>query len=427
MADIKGILFGDTRKYNNFGTHRVMSPNETLEKIKDIVPKVGITRIADLTGLDRLGVPVFSATVPDDRCAISVNNGKGTTMEAAKVGAMMETIERFCAENVELPIITGTFDELSKDKHLLDPYSVASYIDLEKNLHIEQFDWVPSIEIFSGERIYVPGNLVGIPWEGNGKGIWIESTNGLGSGNVIEEAICHALNELIERDAHTLAVLKARIKPNLSSIIEGSPLVASDPTGFDILDINSIPEHLLEISKKIESEGVRLIIRDITSNIGIPTFSAALVEENWEGNYYCHGGVGTHPDSTIALERAITEAAQSRLTDFQGTREDMSEQAPSQKPSDLSFMTSDRGNVKSFNECISYKNKTVEEDIRCILDRLWDVGVQRVFMADLTKGDIGIPVVRVLIPQLENWVLNHFDIKGCVLGERGRQVLELNK
>ncbi|MDX8367010.1 YcaO-like family protein [Cytobacillus sp. IB215665] len=425
MVDLRGIDFGDTTKINRHGTHRVISPNETINRIKELLPKVGITRIADLTGLDRLGVPVFSATVPNDRCGISVNNGKGTTMEAAKVGAMMETIETFCAENIELPVITASYEDLSKKEKVLDPYSIPSYIDLEQNLHTEVLDWVPSIELFSGDQYYVPASLVSIPWEGNGRGIWIESTNGLGSGNVIEEAICHALNEVVERDARTLAILKATIKPNLPSIIDGKPLVPSDTTGFPMIDINTVPQHLYEISKRIEKEGVKLIIRDITSDIGIPTFSAALVEENWEGEYYCHGGAGTHPDAEIALERAITEAAQSRLTDFQGTREDMSEQAPSQKPNDLSFMTSDRGEMKSFNDCVNYKNQTIEEDVRCILDRLWEIGRNQAFLINLNKKELQVPVVRILIPQLEMWVLNHFDIKGCVLGERGREILEL--
>ncbi|MGZ5563350.1 MAG: YcaO-related McrA-glycine thioamidation protein, partial [Halobacteriota archaeon] len=61
-------------------THRVMPPAETLKRVQSAVPDIGVTRIADITGLDRIGLPVFSAIRPSAADgAISVYAGKGTT------------------------------------------------------------------------------------------------------------------------------------------------------------------------------------------------------------------------------------------------------------------------------------------------------------------------------------------------------------
>ena len=422
--EIKGIQFGDSRKFGGYGTHRTVSPAETISRIKPLLPLIGATRVADLTGQDRLGIPVTSVTVPTDRGGISVNNGKGLTVEAAMAGGMMESIERFSAEEIELPVVVGTFEDLSRTHNVMNPNEIPFFIEVERDLRKETLEWLPGVELFSGEQILIPANVVGIPWNGQyGKGIWLESTNGLGSGNVMEEAICHGLNEVIERDAQTLAVLKAKLRPNMAHYIEGAEAVGVDATGFDLIDLATLPPKLQAMAQRIEAAGLSLIVRDVTSDIQVPTFAAAIVEETWEGKFFCHGGAGTHPDAEVALERSITEAAQSRLTDFQGTREDMTEQAPSEAPDEMSFLTSTIGNVKPFQACPTFQHETVEGDVRCLLGALHDAGLTRVYMVDLTRSELQVPVVRIIVPGLEMWATNHFDTRGVVLGERAKSAL----
>ena len=64
------------------GTHRAMDPALTLERIRPHLPKAGITRIADITGLDDLGIPVVVATRPGS-ATLAVEAGKGATLHAA--------------------------------------------------------------------------------------------------------------------------------------------------------------------------------------------------------------------------------------------------------------------------------------------------------------------------------------------------------
>ena len=46
------------------GTQRVLDEKSTLEKTKPNLDKIGVTRIASITDLDRMGIPVFLSLFP---------------------------------------------------------------------------------------------------------------------------------------------------------------------------------------------------------------------------------------------------------------------------------------------------------------------------------------------------------------------------
>ena len=50
----------DAPKKYRAGTHRIVSPEETLESVRRYFPAMGITRVADITGLDVIGLPVVT-------------------------------------------------------------------------------------------------------------------------------------------------------------------------------------------------------------------------------------------------------------------------------------------------------------------------------------------------------------------------------
>ena len=84
-------------KYFN-GTHRVKNPSETIENFEDKLRVAGITRITNITDLDRIGVPVFSAIRPTaQEGSVSIYAGKGIGESQAKASAMMEGFERYSA------------------------------------------------------------------------------------------------------------------------------------------------------------------------------------------------------------------------------------------------------------------------------------------------------------------------------------------
>src|SRR5436309_4237662 len=103
---------GWTAKGFTYGTHRSCSPAETWERIKPHFAKAGLTRVADITGLDRVGIPVTLAYRPDSPTMAS-STGKGLTLEAALVSGAMEAMELYHAEHVEISVVRCSYEEMA--------------------------------------------------------------------------------------------------------------------------------------------------------------------------------------------------------------------------------------------------------------------------------------------------------------------------
>src|SRR5262249_31766815 len=95
------------------GTHRTVSPAETLERFMPLMPRLGITRLADITGLDCIGLPVYVSVRPTSR-ALSTSQGKGFDDASAKASALMESIETWHAERVRVPLVHDSYAALRR-------------------------------------------------------------------------------------------------------------------------------------------------------------------------------------------------------------------------------------------------------------------------------------------------------------------------
>jgi ribosomal protein S12 methylthiotransferase accessory factor YcaO len=101
------------------GTHRLIAPEETLEKVQRFLPVMGITRVADITGLDTIGIPVIAVCRPNSRSVV-VSLGKGLDVMAARASGVMESIEAFMAERIVRPLIIGSVNDLKFSHPLVD-------------------------------------------------------------------------------------------------------------------------------------------------------------------------------------------------------------------------------------------------------------------------------------------------------------------
>jgi ribosomal protein S12 methylthiotransferase accessory factor len=271
---------------------------------------MGITRVADVTGLDIIGVPVVMVTRPAAR-SLSVSQGKGLTLAAAQASGLMESVEHWHAEHIQLPLKLGTVNELRFRHRLLDVsalprLSIGAFHD---NLRLF---WVTGLDLSEGAPTWVPFEIVHTDYSLPliaGTGSFLMSSSGLASGNHPLEAISHALCELVERDAATLwhvsgEAHQRRTRIDLSTV--------DDPGCREVLN-------------KYEVAGVAVFVWDITSNIGVPAFSCTIVDRDPNPNRPIApmGGYGCHPSRGVALLRALTEAAQSRLTVITGARDDV--------------------------------------------------------------------------------------------------------
>jgi thioglycine synthase len=419
------------------GTSRIKPVHETLKQVIPICQKIGVTRVADITHMDVLNVPNYSAVLPGTEDYIWVYSGKGPTKAHAKASALMETIERYCSLPSGGPrnFIQETYCQLSKRYRVLHPYEIIE--PLRFRYSDDMFmDYLAGYDLFTEKQIMVPAALALFRYSPTPPSVnpfAFHHTNGLASGNVQEEAICHSLCEVIERDATSLAELRASAIPfNFIKYIADSlrangyslPRINNDnfkddPTVFPDVDISEIEfEPAKSIVEKFTKAGISLIIKDITSDIGIPTFNASSVEWITHNYGYLTEGHGTHPDTRIALLRAITEVSQTRAANIHGARDDLRKinygENNSTDKRAWQFMSSTK--TIKFSDIRTYVNEDILDDIKLILDRLKNVGLTTAIIINLTIAQIGIPVVRSIVPGLET-----FKITKSMIGTRARR------
>jgi ribosomal protein S12 methylthiotransferase accessory factor YcaO len=436
---------------------RVKPAKDTLNEIIQSCNKIGVTRISNITFMDRLGVPNFSAVLPGTEDIIWVYSGKGLAISDAKASALMEAIERHSSlpSTYAGTFIRGSYSELSKSYNkVLHPGQVVEPVNpgfSEK----ECMDFMPGFDLLTKEPVLIPSEIALYRYSPRNGAMSVFShfhTNGLASGNVLEEAICHALCEVIERDAVSIADLCASCIPytvigniinslkdehvigrELTSIMVGDKFV-DDPSIFPDVDTGEIAEEFGPIKNLVDrfSEiGIPLYIKDITQkDIGIPTFVASSTEWITHDYGYFARGYGACPDSRIALIRAITEVSQTRAANIQGSRDDLKkieykayDEIYKRK---WQFMPATRSPVNcpninetnriKFSEVNTYENDDILKDIKLILYRLKKAGLKRAIIVDLTDPKVGIPVVRAIVPGLET-----FEVTNSIMGRRAKK------
>ena len=198
---------------------RVRSIDDTLSEIIPICKKIGVTRVSDITFMDRLYIPNYSAILPGTEDAIWVYGGKGPTKPHAKASALMEAIERHSSLFSSYPrtFIQGNYLQLSKSYNkVLHPDEVVEPVNQEYNDKDAIMDFLSGFDLLTNEEVLVPAEIALYRYSPRHPAISAFShfhTNGLASGNVLEEAICHALCEVIEIDAVSIADLCASCYP----------------------------------------------------------------------------------------------------------------------------------------------------------------------------------------------------------------------
>jgi ribosomal protein S12 methylthiotransferase accessory factor YcaO len=435
--ELEPILLRSQKKLKGKVSSRMKSVEETLNTVLPASSNIGVTRLADITDMDILGIPNFSAVLPGTEDYIWVYSGKGATRLDAKVSALMESIERYCSlpSSDQKKMIQGSYKDVSKVSKTLHPSNVVEPMLFEYDEEMIM-DFLPGYDLINNEQILVPTPLALFRYSPKSPAVnpfAYHHTNGLASGNVLEEAICHSLCEVIERDATSLAELNASALPynvlrTMTKYLSDNGLqidpidsteFVDDDTKFPDVDISNIDfKPVSNLVKKFNDAKIPLMIKDITSPIGIPTFNASSIEWISEDYGYLAEGHGTHPDARIALLRAITEVSQTRAANIQGARDDLRKISYGNSNSDekktWQFMKSK--NSIPFSEIKSYVNDDILDDIKLILSRLNSNGLTQVIVVDLTNPQIMIPVVRTIVPGLET-----FKITKAVIGKRGRE------
>ena len=370
------------------GTFRVCDPAETLTRVRPLFPALGITRVADVTGLDRIGIPVAMCVRPNAR-SLSVSQGKGVSRDLARSSAIMESIELYHAEHVRPPELVASYEEIRRRSRTVDPRRLKPASRWAAYKPSRKMAWLTGTDLASGEPILVPHIILNFDSTGADPDVgllWTDS-NGLASGNDWWEAICHGLFEVIERDCEWRWRRLSRAERQrrlLDNDTIDSPLLRS----------------LLDRCLKADIEPR---IWDMTSDLGLPAYHCILWEaQGWRplGPYF---GAGCHVSKEVAFSRALTEAAQSRLTYIAGSRDDLFPHSYDARRAQWTSGPRDplSSGILDFRERQALPlMATFEDDVHDVVNRLVDSGFPHVIVVDLTRPDFNIPVVRVVVPGL---------------------------
>ena len=368
----------ETAKRFRQGTHRVRPPEETWDRVRGHLPSAGITRVADVTTLDVLGVPVYQAVRPASR-NLAVSQGKGATDAAARVSAVMEAFELWHAEDLSpVPQVTVTVGEMREANAIpLAALRWANGIRVPRGMPLawvraascngERHGWLPRImlELDFRMRLELPPRLFEL------------TSNGLASGNCLEEALLHGLCELIERHALFLAREEPRRR---LALIPGS---IEDPWMRGVL-------------ARIREAGMKLALWDVTWEAGVPVVIADLAGPDFP---HVWRGSGCHPDPAVALSRALTEAIQSRLTYISGARDDLPT-LPSAPTAHLLFDAfAEPPGGRRLADLPDLSGPSVAGDLAGVVERLAALELPA-FFVDLTRPELDVSVAFSFVPGL---------------------------
>jgi ribosomal protein S12 methylthiotransferase accessory factor len=362
------------------GTWRAAPLERTWARLAESLAACGISRVADLTMLDDIGIPVWVAVRPE-ALSMATSQGKGVTALAARISAAAEALEVRAAELASPPAVRGSAEDLGIDPQWIQGLPQARHSVVSGSLTL---DWLASTFLDTGGETLVPrvavalsavlGHSVTLPTFRTG-------SNGLASGNTRSEALLHALCELVERDSisalHRTGTRATR-RLRLDSV--------EDPTCRGLL-------------AALADAGKYVTVIDATSELGVATYEARV----WCPRLpvVCRG-CGTHPLPEIALSRALTEAVQVRSAIISGAREDLSSglygavrirrtDPPLAKDRVDVPMRRSRPSSRSFDDAVA--------DLVDVLRARRGV---RPVVVDLPGRGGPLPVVRVLAPGLRH-------------------------
>lgn len=370
---------------------RTVSPEETLRRVVPLLETAGMDPLEDITDRDDLGIPVFSVYRKITAKGTFGNyNGKGVTPEQAKASAVMEAMERYSAEQRESDEVAyGTLAQMRESgMPFVEPFDLILPARVMNMVEGAEIAWYVCYDIMRGEEVWVPACAVFYPYYPDGDlQLFRFHTNGIASGNTVEEAILHALFEVIERDAWSLAESFNRTNADIT-----------------VNDRDSVPGMLIE---RFREAGIEINLKDLTSDVGVTTIGASSDDIRTKDPEMLDIGVGTHLNPEMAAIRALTEVAQSRTTHKHGLKVNAELQKRTREMGYERVKQANAvwyrpsGSTKELSSMEDESTPFVLDDIEKVLGRLVDAGFDRVLIADLTRPEIGVPTVRAIVPGME--------------------------
>lgn len=383
---------GDAERMLLRGTScRTRTARATLRQVWPLRRHLGITRLADISELDYLGIPVIVASRPAVQdVQITTTQGKGVNYVDALASALLEAVERHAASRRQ-PTLLATVAQLEALGRAYLPPEALNAAPVGEH----PIEWIAATSLRTGQEVLVPAADVLYPYFAPPGAVrpMRPSTTGLASGNTTAEAILHALFEVIERDAVSCHQLGA---------------------GAKLLDLDSLPDGSPErwLCDRFKQAGVELFVLDMSETSLAATFRAITIDHSPRGPRLMVGGQGAHIYPQVALRRALAEAAQSRAVAIQASREDLVRHADNWNPqfnvglrARLLREMARREGVTALKTTNPNEGDSIASLLRQMCRRVAAAGFADVVYTNLTDPRIGIPTLHVLVPGMMDVVV----------------------
>lgn len=261
---------------------------------------LGISRVADITGLDRVGFPVVQAVRPAAR-SNAVTQGKASTISGAGIGAVLECLEMAAGEDLQrLQDVPAQHAGVWQDFAPGLPHGTF-WPDADTC-------YVGCREVVSDIDAAVPRDLISTDFRQNAPATSapiLRHSIGLGAGPSFAAALHHGLLECIEADARIRVEQGGRSRRLFLNI--GDPLYG-------------------EVLRQITSAGLRVLVEDMPCQGGVVAVKASIMEAPGATTLPLPAtGYGARATYAAAINTALAEAAQARLAVISGAREDITQ------------------------------------------------------------------------------------------------------
>lgn len=353
---------------------RLVDSAALLSQLGPMLDWAGVTRIGEVTHLDRIGLPVFQAVRPMSS-SLAVHQGKGRCEADARISAVMEAIEGACAETVQADGPFCRYDDLDEEARLPGFLDYGEIRPSRTRWPDTPVRWHTAERFPEGGRIFVPFDTVSVDFTFDGDSPFARSSLGLGAGASLEDATVAALLERIERDAQAWW---------LKSGMAGQARARVDPETIEAPWFNALTEHLADL-------GIAIAVYVVEGAGRLPVVMCRLDDPGYAPSFL---GAACRPDPDDALFRAFAEAAQSRLTIISGARDDITPEEPTQAGQQaLGAPTGQSTDWRHVRDAYSARPRL---DALCV--RLAEGGVRNMLRCNLSPPCRSVSVVRLWMP-----------------------------
>ena len=353
-------------------------------QIENLAKRIGVSRLADVTGLDRVGLPVVAAIRPLSR-NLTVSFGKGLTRETALISAVMEAAELYFSEHPPGRLVHANFGELKRGA-AIDP---AKLERIEPgDISRRKFSWVEAHLLDSDRPILVPWEIVSMDYSVEArqeKRVLSFGATGLAADFVEGRAVLHGLHEVIERDAHN-SWNRASDEYRAQTLVDLRTVRSPD---------------VLSLLDRVDTANLELLLWDITGKTGVPCYIAEVFDVASSTPTAFVQGTAADLSPAIAIIKAISEALQVRLTYIAGSRDDLEW---SDYGSRYDHVVANRYWVKN-NLTARRKVPAPEAEfftnelaLAELMRRLEMMGCRQVVVVRLNGDEDSVKVVKVIVP-----------------------------